>query len=71
MILMDNLDVMVMKPNVLNDFHAIVRRTIVHDNDLKVLVGQSLAIDTFQARPDVLFYVTNRNNDTEFHSISY
>jgi hypothetical protein len=71
MILMDNLDVMVMKPNALNDFHAIVRRTIVHDNDLKVPIGQSLAIDTFQARPDVFFYVTNRNNDTEFHSISY
>jgi hypothetical protein len=71
MILMDDLDVMVAKPDILNDLHAIVRRTIVHDNDLKVLVGQSLAIDTFQTRPDVLFYVTNRNNDTEFHAISY
>ena len=71
MILMDDLDVMVMKPDVLNDLHTVVRRTIVHDNDLKVLVGQSLPIDTLQARPDVLFYVTNRNDDAEFHAISY
>jgi hypothetical protein len=71
MILMDDLDVMVVKPDVLYDLHAMVRRTIVHDNDLKVLVGQALAIDTFQTRPDVLFYVTNRNDDAELHSISY
>jgi hypothetical protein len=48
-----------------------IRRTIVHDNDLKVLVGQALAIDTFQTRPDVLFYVTNRNDDAELHPKSY
>ena len=49
MILLDDLDVMIVKLDVFNDFHTVVRRAIVHDNDLKVLVRQSLAIDTFQA----------------------
>ena len=71
MIQMDDLDVMVVKPDLLNDLHTVVRRTIIYDYDLEVLVRQSLAIDTLQTRSDVLFYVTNRNDDTEFHSISY
>ena len=64
---MEHPDTAVLLRVLIADLAAVVRRSVVHNQELKI--GKRLGKHAFDGRSDELFHLVHRHNDTDFDCV--